>query len=215
MKYTFNNTSFTSKKAVDEYIRNIRNTLVNNETLIINPTDEYYPVFNELVEIHYHKNEKIGPGIKFFYFTKDYYKNYQLRIRRIDDTDVDISYQFSKITLGPSYNDNLNSALRRAVDNQILKYKNTLDKTKLFCNICKIKLDSFEIDHVTSFYSIKHEFINDNPPPKEFYDDIENTCSKIFKKEDHDYKIKWQQFHKSKAIYQVLCLPCNRKKWRH
>ena len=91
-KYLFDNVKFTSKKKVDDYIREIKNKIINEENiLIIKPDDKYFSFLMEIVNNHVFKEDKIGCGIKHFYFVLDCYKHYQLRIERTDNSNIDIS----------------------------------------------------------------------------------------------------------------------------
>ena len=51
--------------------------------------------------------------------------------------------------------------------------------------------------------------------PTEFYDDINNTCARIFKDQDKIFKEKWQSFHNKMATYQLLGPSCNRMKTKN
>jgi hypothetical protein len=216
MKYCFNERYFQSKKAVDDYIRNVKNQIIDetkNEEIL--PDNKWFHFLMNIVNVHNDKIEKIGNGIHSFYFIKDMYKNDQLRIKRNDLTTIDCSCMYSKITQKKEYqiiNKNLNDALRHAINDQIFNYKN-FQELPLKCNYCNDE-NNCEIDHIKPFHLIKSEFlsINKNKIPVEFYDDVENSCKRIFKQSDKDFENKWSQFHKEQATYQVLCKACNRKK---
>lgn len=99
--YIFNNQSFKTKLDVDNHISSIKNKYLFEEYEVgkeILPDHILYPFFMELVNNHYDKDNKIGVGVKYFYFEKDEYKTLQLRIKRLDDTDVSCSCKYSKIT---------------------------------------------------------------------------------------------------------------------
>lgn len=216
MKYYFNKLYFSSKKAVDDYIRKIKNQIIietgNAEIL---PNDKWFDFLIEIVNVHNDKIEKIGNGIHSFYFIKDIYKNDQLRIKHNDLSTIDCSYMYSKITQKNEdqiMNRYLNEALRNSIKDQMFDYKKK--QLILKCNYCGDE-NSCEIDHVKPFHMIKTEFlktINKDEIPLEFEDDIENSCSRIFKQCDQEFENKWTQYHKEQATYQVLCKTCNRKK---
>ena len=216
MKYTFDNRIFNSKKAVDDYIRAVKNDYLKTEKkTVINSSHKLFPFFEELVSVHNDKDSKIGCGVEFFYFVKDIYGNDQLKICRTDKSTIDCSCIYSKITQRnerSNYNHDLNSAMRDAIRDQIFDFFKKQDTMK--CCMCN-SIDRCEIDHIIPFHHIKSEFlktIDSNEIPTQFEDDIENTCSKIFKEIDSDFKEKWASFHQKMAKYQVLCKVCNRKK---
>ena len=95
--YLFNKQNFKSKKAVDDYIRNIKKEILNSNIGIIKPDNEYFPFLNEIINHHKHRDEKVGTGISYFYFVVDSYMTDQLRIQRTDGTDVQCSCIYSKI----------------------------------------------------------------------------------------------------------------------
>ena len=217
MKYTFDNRIFNSKKAVDTYIRDVKNDFVNtHNNLVIDSGHKLFPFFKEIVDVHNEKDDKIGCGIEFFYFIKDYYGKDQLRICRTDKSTIDCSYMYSKITqrCEPiNYKDDLNNALRDAIKYQIFDFFDKQEKP-LRCCLCG-SMGKCEIDHIIPFHHIKNEYlkeIDDVDIPTQFEDDINGTCSRIFRQTDSNFKEKWQLFHNSMATYQVLCKQCNRKK---
>lgn len=216
-KYVFDNKNFKSKRDVDVYIRKVKNEIVNETgNSEIRPNNKWYHFLMEIVNVHNDKIDKIGNGIEFFYFIKDVYKNDQLRIKRIDETTIDCSYLYSKITQKNEeiiLNNHLNTALRFSINDQILNYKNK-QPLPLKCNYCGDDKNC-EIDHVKPFHCIKADFfktVNKSEIPIDFDDDIENSCSRTFKNRDKDFENKWKNFHSEHAVFQVLCRYCNRKK---
>jgi hypothetical protein len=82
--------------------------------------------------------------------------------------------------------------------------------------MCVGDLKYYEIDHVLPFDFIKCEFLKVNPPTAISFDkDSANTCRQMFRTEDHEYEIKWNDYHQEHATYQVLCKPCNLKKGKN
>lgn len=217
MKYTFNNRVFNSKKEVDAYIRSVKDDHLNSgENSVIGCGHKLFPFFKELIDIHNDKTEKIGSGIDFFYFVKDCYGHDQMRICRTDKSTIDCSCIYSKITqrnVNINYNDDLKNALRHAIKSQTFDFfKKQGDN--LSCCICG-DTNKCEIDHVVPFHYIKSEFlkkIENKDIPTEFDDNINGTCSRIFKEKDFKFTERWKLFHKDMAIYQVLCKACNSKK---
>ena len=153
----------------------------------------------------------------FFYFVKDSYGNDQMRICRNDKSTIDCSCIFSKITQkneNINYKDDLNNALRQAIKEQIFDFFRKPEKNISICCLCS-SINNCEVDHIIPFHPIKNDFlktIDKSEIPIHFEDDVENTCSRIFKETDTIFKEKWQSHHKKMATYQVLCKICNRKK---
>jgi hypothetical protein len=211
-QYTFNNIIFTNKSKVDDHIRGVKNQLIANKITKIEQGSPYFLFFTELLDNHHDRIEKIGAGVEYFYFVKGGQNEDQLRIQRLDHTNIECSYTYSKIIKPPSYNYELNSAMRFSIENQIQKYKKTL-KFPLKCNICVGMLKYYEIDHILPFDSIKREFLIIFPQsPTSFDKDSGNTCRRMFKPENIDYETKWNEYHEKHATYQVLCKTCNGKK---
>ncbi len=89
--YNFHGKSFKSKKAVDDYIRDIKKQILKSNYGIIEPDNEYFLFLHEIVNNHKNKEEKIGTGISYFFFVVDSFMTDQLRIQRTDGTDVQCS----------------------------------------------------------------------------------------------------------------------------
>ena len=217
MKYTFDNRIFNSKKAVDVCIRDVKNDYLKTERYnVINSSHKLFPFFEELVSVHNDRDDKIGCGIEYFYFVKDGYGNDQLRICRTNRSTIDCSCVYSKITQRneqSNYNLNLNSALRDAIRDQIHAFFEK-QEFPLQCFICSSG-DKCEIDHIIPFHHIRDEFfkiIDKDKIPTQFDDDLGNTCCRVFKQDDADFKEKWKTHHQNMATFQVLCKTCNRKK---
>jgi hypothetical protein len=217
MVYYFNNQSFGSKKKVDDHIRTVKNELLANERLpIINPSHRLYPFFTELINIHPSRDEKVGVGVNYFYFVVGAYKEDQLRIRRVDGTDIECSYMYSKLTTENKEKlkqSHLLRAFREAIKGQTFEYKTNL-QTPCQCVICGCQ-EKCEIDHIEPFHVIQEEFLKTVTPeeiPKAFYNDVTNTCARIFRTEDKLFEDKWKEYHRARATYQVLCSNCNKKK---
>lgn len=212
-KYTFNGEMFASKKAVDDYIRKIKNKLIKSQVGIMREDHEMFSFFKEIVMVHNEKDEKIGSGIDYFYFIVDTYGNDQLRIRQIDGNDIDCSYIYSRITKARRNTDEfLNMALRNAIRDQIVAFRRGVET--LQCVQCGDGRNC-DIDHIKPFSVIRNDFLKTVTKPEipiDFYDDEENTCSSFFKMNDEDFERKWTEYHRLNATYQVLCRNCNLKK---
>ncbi len=59
----------------------------------------------------------------------------------------------------PSKDTNLKNAMRYAISNQILEYKNSYEKDNLICETCNSK-DEIQVDHVILFKQLYYDFEN-------------------------------------------------------
>ena len=213
--YNFDGKSFNSKKSVDNYIRGKKKQILESNCGLIKPDNEYFSFLYEIVNNHKNKEEKIGTGISYFYFVVDSFMTDQLRIQRTDGTDVQCSCVYSKIILSSTHNaqsNKLNTALRNAIRDQILAYKNLMNDLK--CVYCK-SVENCEIDHIIPFSILCNGFfdtIDKSQIPTKFYKDIQRSCSLYFLEKDIDFEKRWKEYHQSKATFQVLCKTCNQKK---
>lgn len=108
------------------------------------------------------------------------------------------------------YNDlsKLNSAMRYAIRRQITMYRKNHPLKK--CAMCDAQT-KIEVDHDAnhkSFKVIRDEFIEKYPEvPTDF---IYAKYNFRFKKQDQDFKKKWQMYHNKHAQYRYLCENCNK-----
>ena len=213
--YHFDGKRFKSKNAVNDNIRGVKKQILECKCGLINPDNKYFSFLYEIVNNHRNKEEKIGTGISYFYFVVDLFMTDQLRIQRTDGTDVQCSCVYSKIIPTSTQNvesNKLNTALRNAIRDQIIAYKNLTNDLK--CVYCG-SVENCEIDHIIPFSILCYRFfdtIDKSQIPTKFYKDIQRSCSLFFLEKDIDFENRWKEYHQLNATFQVLCKTCNRKK---
>lgn len=84
------------------------------------------------------------------------------------------------------------------------------------CKTVNESCNNFHVDHDNpSFKNLRDNFleVNFKEIPKTFID-CDLYKSKIFKKEDEDFKNKWINYHNNNCNLQILCKKCNLSKKR-
>lgn len=214
--YSINGLTFHSQEELNNYTRQLINKIGIGGRIY--PNDEYFNYFDDLLKHHEGYIDKIGCGIKFLFIKNCKYNNPQLNIHRIDGTNIDIAYMYSKkkFCCENKHKIYLELAMRYAIKDFTISYKNSRDyNNTLICDICNadnLERDSYQTDHIYPFCEIKKEFLKNNtlPIPTEF-DDLEYT--KAFELKDIEFETSWVNFHNSyNNNYQLLCKTCNGKK---
>lgn len=155
----FGDFQFKTKKSAREEIQNKINSYDFNEEL--SPEDIVF--FSELFKLHDEYQIKVGCGIKTIFVKKDFHNNRCLFIRRIDNTEIDISWVHC---LQPaSIKRVVSMAFRRAVKQSIMDYKSARLETGASCPKLKVPLN-FKNSHVvyaeTSFDILLESFLLNN-----------------------------------------------------
>jgi hypothetical protein len=211
MKVLLNNLVFNSKKECKDFVRNVIKEL--NIYEIINLNHKYFNLFMELVKRHPEKENKIGVGINYFTILLDGYKKKYLSIKRVDNTQCDISW--IKCIDMNTYNFEilLKDAMRFEIREQILEYKFNNPFPRECCK-CKKYFNSndIEIDHYIDFKVLYDNFIKSNPNYPTVFDDEPTFNNAVFKLSDKEYADKWSLYHKENAILQLLCKKCHKNK---
>ena len=207
--YYIGKKEFKTKKACLDYTRELITSLGVGTISRYNNNFQY---FNDLINNHDERDIKIGCGIEFFYIGRNKLnpKALQLNIRRIDNTWTDVSWVHCCSFRPRTPRQNLINAMRYAISNQIIDFKN---KNELRCNFCNEIECEFHIDHILPFNKLSKDFINNyqaNIPTT--FDKCNKTQLTIFKSDDKQFCIEWQKYHQDMATLQVLCALCNLKK---
>lgn len=212
-KYNIGNLEFKTKKACEEYTRNIVNTL---GCCTINKDHLQYKFFIKLIDNHARSDEKKGVGIDYFFIVPNSLtpKYFQTMIKRVDGSETDFSWvqccEFKKERTDSVL---LTKAMRSAIMNDIMKFKQS--QSKMICNHCRTdSAENYHVDHDSpSFQVLKDNFKNstDKQLPTSFADcKIYNL--KIFKDEDEGFKKDWVDYHNKNCSLQILCKECNLRK---
>ena len=131
-------------------------------------------------------------------------KYFELQLIKSDGTNDNVSYK--ACIYKPSEDNSLKNAMRYAIKDQILEYRNTCDK--LICEMCKSE-QNIQIDHVIQFKQLFDNFLLQNtlPIPTQFDDNYYNSA--MFKDDDVKFNNSWSTYHKKHAILRCLCSKCN------
>lgn len=98
-------------------------------------------------------------------------------------------------------------ACRTSVKSQI----NSMWMMKIMgCNECKTT-HNLQVDHYYEFKDIFNNFIKTRILPESF-EKHHATCEVIFKKEDKTFEEEFQKYHFERAVLQLLCEECHKKK---
>ena len=205
------NLSFKTKKAAEDYTREIITKL---GCCKINKNHFAWKFFVNLINNHPCAIDKIGCGIKCFIISQNKLNKNAMAvdIERIDRSTIDFSWiNCARGGKKTTILDNLKSAMRQFISNDITKFKNA---SKLKCNYCKTETaKSYHVDHdKPSFVELSNNFIGLNPTYPKIFDDEPGINRARFRKIDHEYAKKWSAYHKEKSILQILCDKCNLKK---
>lgn len=197
---------YSSKAKLEQFTRKLLNDIAPAKVV---PNSYEFNFLCQLLDRHPNKDEKIGVGINYFLVTK-WFAGVALELHRIDGSMVDVSWVTCCKGVGKSNKENLISAMRRAIRGQVLTYK-ALCESK--CELCGTTKGSMHVDHVVMFKDLVGLFLAQMlsqgiEPPILFDDDPEFFCAK-FRKEDFDFMLAWQVFHKNHASLRILCANCN------
>lgn len=211
--YYIGNLEFKTKISCKKYVQNIINTL---GITIINNQHIKYDFFLNLLNNHPNAIEKIGIGIDYFYIQSNVMnkKYYQTMIKRLDGSHIDFSYIVCCEFKERSTIYNLTVAMRRAISQEIINYK---QNNKLICSFCKIENESYENYHVDhdypSFANLKDDFLNQTTKIKPTtFDRCKIYFLKKFHNDDYEFETDWITFHNNNCKLQILCRDCNLKK---
>jgi ribonuclease HI/viroplasmin and RNaseH domain-containing protein len=138
---------------------------------------------------------------------KIYLNQKEVLIEKENGDLEDISV-LNKCISGKETNNNLNIAMRNAIENQIQQFKKN---NELKCEECGTNA-SLEVDHVNIlFIELYENFLKDRTDiPNEFNNTISN--SKCFKPENIKFEEEWKKYHETNAELRILCNKCNNKK---
>jgi hypothetical protein len=240
MKYRIGNNFFKTQEEAKQYVRNVVRS-INEE---VTPENPQFEIIHDIVKCHRFYEIKKGCGIKsFFTIYNTLNKSRELNIKRVDDSIIDISFivcaedsiiDKNKLKVH-KLSFKLYDAMRSAIKDQILAYRNNNRGDLEVCAICNIKnskniFDSslgfgnlsnninieFQVDHKKpSFKFLRENFINEKKNlgcriPTNFIDDQFNIPN--FIEEDNEFKNDWCNYHAQNATFQILCKLCNLRK---
>lgn len=211
-EYYIGNIKFSSKKACENYVRNEIKLIGYKNVYKVEDTVQYEFLENVLKN-HPEYEIKIGAGINYFVLSSNPLtgKDYQTKIIRIDGSEEVFSWVYC-CQFKPRTNlENLTRAMREAIQNDIIAFKNQSHKK---CQYCGTENSDFHVDHnFPPFRDLKTKFLNITtiPIPTLFTECPIYYLTK-FREEDKDFDIAWKKYHLDNANLQILCAKCNLKK---
>jgi hypothetical protein len=105
------------------------------------------------------------------------------------------------------------SAMRNAISPDTMAFKRDAIPSCKFCG----STSNLHTDHSdVSFKKISTDFlllcVSSNISVPNSFDCDPMTCIPVFRQSDGDFAKKWYDYHRSIAVYQILCASCNCKK---
>lgn len=206
----FEDASFPSIKKFEEYVRDLIYTKIG----LCNDVKNKYLHYETLVNIlkrHPDFDEKTK-DMNTFKIIRDSLNKSAFKIMVVNDdgSEVDISWRCAIRGKGTTPKQELMSAMRNCIKDQIYKFKR--QQLVLECELCDSDC-KIHVDHIIQFDGIAGRFINKMKTrgvsiPAEF-DDEKDTHRRRFKSEDSYFELKWKQYHLKKSKLRILCDKCN------
>lgn len=211
-KFVLGSRSFNSKKAVDDYMRQILHAAVIGRPLT---GDDFCAVFDLLLR-HPECDKKIGAGVAALTVQAEpRWNTRHFQITRIDGSTTDFS--FKKCINPPSKMTLFRCACRHLVANQIVSFRNAVFDAAggtLRCPLRGTVLtpNTAHIDHAppNTFETLVQLFLADNNidvQTVEITGTKDNEMQKGFA--DTDLKLRWQAFHLERAVLRVVSPQAN------
>lgn len=203
--YPLGSLRFHTKVALKRHVKPIIDSLGECEIELGHPRFQF---LMDLFANHPEHDEKLNgyPIVKFS--RKKAVYNSLVMFFHTDEKEEDFSWDVCCFNF-KNKKDDLNCALRNAVQSFIDEYRNTLTDPK--CVLCTSD-EKIQIDHIHPFSKIRDEFLHGREDIPSTFDG--NIC-RLFKQEDSAFKESWITFHNQKSSYQPLCKKCNIKKSNH
>lgn len=208
-KYYLDGRVFKSQTAAKEYTRSILKPLIGSSIL---EHEEGWDFFNELISRHPEYEEKRGCGVYAFVVATSAYGHVELNLKRKDGSETDISWVTCVKAKAASVLDNLKAAMRLAIDDQILAFKESF-KAGTPCAECSDPIkDKYHADHFIHFEKLFQRFLELFPDHPEKFDDEPVTNRAKFKAKDLEFEKAWQDYHKKEAVLRFTHPECNLKR---
>jgi hypothetical protein len=186
---------------------------INDIGLCCSVKHEYHDFYDELLEIfkshpNYPELFSNVVDVAIAYNKINPKKCYELQLIKSNKTSEAISYRKCFVKT-PTKDIDLKHAMRYAIKDQILDYKDSCDE--LICEICGSE-QNIQIDHVILFKQLYDCFLKQNTLiiPTTFDNTYFNSAK--FKEFDKECVNSWSNYHKKHAILRCLCNKCNQKR---
>lgn len=201
-----------TQKARILYVRAAVNTLGE---CMITPQHDYFAMFDELMQRHHNRAEKIGCGIASFEIGRSRWGGFTLYIHRTDGSRVDVSWRHCCTGRAPTPRSCLLTAMRYAI---LCQTNATAHSQKLVCAHCGMlttRAMDCQVDHKNpAFATLADDFIAETTyRPTVFDDDPDcHTCRFQQTVADQEFSTQWKAYHADHAVLQVLCVDCHTRK---
>ncbi len=196
---------FKTKTALTEYTKNA----INATGLCYSLKTKNISLYTFLLDLfsrHPEYPNKISNMIDIFIDRNKMNPSYfALYIRRADGTSEDISW---RCCVDGKAKDGLNAAMRAAVSDQIIVFKNSHEFCCEICNCRDGTSKDFHVDHILPFRDIKKNFLELHPNRPKIFGSNQYYLA-CFRAEDKEYEELWTAYHKKHATLRILCAKCN------
>ena len=201
-------------KTQSEFELFVKNLIYNDIGICDNIKNSYPSHYNTLIEILKRHPNFTSKTQKMFNLkiVKDTLNTSGLKILIINDdmSETDISWKCAITGKHTSYKNELMSAMRSSVDEQIFEFRKTSSNK---CVLCP-NTDKLHVDHIIHFDEIVFNFISIMKDknigiPNTFGETDDNTHRRCFLEIDDNFKNEWIKYHYENASLQMLCQTCN------
>ena len=178
----------------------------------IRPGDEGWAYLDALIRRHPEYESKKGAGIRSVIIKRDYNRNIAIELKQVDGTIQDISWIYCVKGQAASPKQNLLSAMRFAVIDQIANFRRSVQSFPHDCKICFKPIltpRDMHIHHEPQFEDLAEIFIGENSPYPIQFDDDPATNQAKFADVDSAYSKHWQAYHRQHAILMAVHAQCN------
>ena len=201
--------SFESKKAAEDYVRNLIKE-IGFCSSVKNKTGGYYERLLEIAKLHPDSASKIHNISDFAIVKNKLNQAYELNIVRLDGSLIDISWRLCISGKRPSDKTNLYSAFRYVIDDQTYAFKRQAQCNT--CELCKCPLNGcFHIDHVIHFQQLVDDFLKISTlhVPTHFMECDDGTHRHTFFPSDNAIAEEFSDYHRRNAVLRMVCPTCN------
>ena len=202
-----------SDKAKKSYVRNILIKIgvcssVKTKSMALYETIHYiasrHPKgdhkLKDIVDFYIKVNVRSGKGLA-------------LMIRKLDGTNMDVSWNTCATGKGQSPRQSFMRALRVCINDQIKDFRCHPSTNTSMCAMCLKSVDTYHVDHVIMFKTLVDEFIDTQRPNfvypcnSRYYELNDGTNQ--YRLCDKALEGAFQLLHKQRAILRVTCAQCN------
>jgi 5-methylcytosine-specific restriction endonuclease McrA len=210
MIVTFGDITFATKIKASQYVKDLLSKIGFCKSVKeMQPT--FYQLLLDVLQCHPQANSKLQNMIDL-QIVRNPMNGKTPHIIAIyqDQSESSLSW---KVCITPrSKNHNLRHALRKAINYQINRFKQSNDSTT--CNICYQELTGeSHVDHIIPFADLVKDFNNDWPHDlPTIFEKSQDGIGCMFSEEDEGYETAWRIYHETYATLQITCASCNLSK---